>query len=147
MYRGDDTVLFQQVIPERVILTTEIDFLLLGPRYLGAWLTDTRKLLRYSMGEIHIRTKDTRCHISDMKVTVENNEVKGVLKLENDPQIGYIVTFPEDIVAFNHSMDKVCWTVTNFSALAVELDSKEMAFQCMQFYESFMDANGLEPAM
>lgn len=132
---------------EQVLLTTEkqteVDFLLLSPRWLGTWITDTRKLLRYNMGEIHLRQKNLARHISNTDMTAE----RCVLKLENDYAVGWIVVTADCFTAFDDSMQKVLWTADSPAILSIRLDSKELAFECMEVYNNYLDAYSLEGAI
>jgi len=134
-----------------------------GSNYDGAWLTDTRKLLRHRKGEIQIRIvklldedeviiqqptepeppKEPRVYRSE--IVPLGNRLILQLHVSYHPDLKTIWINEYTINGFNINKEPI-WQTSNFTALA-EITGKEIAFQCMKHYEDYLRDLGLKGAM
>lgn len=101
-------------------------------KFAGAWLTETRKLLKYGCGEIRIDLLTKPARISNFRKTQFNYE----LVIVNDPVLSTIVLDDKSIVGYDVN-NKELWRTASFTELCNYV-SKEIAYGCFMYYERFL---------
>jgi hypothetical protein len=125
----------------------EVPYFVDNPRFVGTWISETRKILRYGRGELRIREVQKPMRIVSKEVLEERDVEKVLLKIENGYDLHWIEITADSISGYDILRKAPLWTVTNFAMLALQLDNKEVAFECMEHYEMFTSVYGIKGAM
>lgn len=123
----------------------EVDFLLESPQFVGTWITPTRKLLRYGLGEIHLRIIDTTPRITDVETVVEDGMFKVKFTLVNH-EVKLVVVTSSKIFIHDNPLEPPLFTLHGFSDLS-ELVGKDLAYEILQAYDSKLEELGIKGAV
>lgn len=129
-----------------VLTLQEIDCIVESPQYVGTWLNDTRKLLRYGLGEIHVRKVKLRPQVADHAFTEHDGQMTVLLNIRYGIGLDWIRITNSYIAGYNLSRTRELWRVTNLVNLRIHLD-KDLAYVCIQLYDKLLDSCQLEGAM
>lgn len=112
------------------------------PQFVGTWINDSRKILRYGRGEIRIRKQVLRPTIVG-KATIEINEQPAyLLNIKYGEGLDWIVIEQSYIAGYDVTRKNELWRATKFSKLPTLID-KELAYQCMVEYDTLVDTHHL----
>lgn len=116
------------------------------PQYVGTWINESRKLLRYGRGEIRIRRVFDRPTIESRVVTTVFDQPAFLLGIKKDEQLKFIIISRTYIAGYSKNRMTELWKVTNFAKLPTLID-KELAYQCMVEYDMLIDTYKLKPSL
>ena len=123
----------------------EIDFLLESPQFVGTWITPTRKLLRYGLGEIRLRIIDTTPRVTDVETVVEDSTFKVKFTLANH-EVKLVVVTSSKIFIYDEPLEPPLFVLYGFSDLS-ELIGKDLAYEILQAYDSKLEELGIKGAV
>jgi hypothetical protein len=124
----------------------DINFYTESSRYHGTWLNETRKMLRYGMGELQVRKIVKHPTIAGHAFTVFNGQDVCLLNIKHDANLHWIAISEDCITGYDLTKRIVLWKVTNFAKLTLHTN-KDIAYGCMQLYDQLLDMYGLKGAM
>lgn len=116
-------------------------------QYAGTWISPTRKILRRNRGELLIVKKAIPASIRGIQTYENGREQVCRMTIANHNEVGCLEFTTDEIIGYDHTQRIRLWTATGFNALAIELDNKQLAYDCMQQWEAFISENGLQGAM
>jgi hypothetical protein len=113
------------------------------PHYVGTWINNNRKLLRYGRGEIRIRRKIFRPSIESIIITTVGDEPAIRLNIKYDEKLKSVLLCSQFIAGYGEKRYEELWRVTNFAKLPTLVD-KELAYELMVEYDKLVDAFALK---
>lgn len=128
---------------ERTLATVntmaEVKTIVDTPKYVGTWITDDRKLLRYGMGTVRIK------RVSDYCFEEVDGEWTALLNVVGKPHLDWIRITKDRIMGLNLKKEKL-WEASDFAGMLYFTD-KEIAYRCSQIYDELIKTYKLEPAI
>jgi hypothetical protein len=107
------------------------------PQFVGTWINENRKLLRYGRGEIRIRRVINRPSIGGKATTTVSGRPAYMLSIKYADELDWILISADYIAGLN-LLRKELWRVNSFVKLPTLID-KELAYQCMLEYDMLID--------
>lgn len=123
----------------------EVAYITESPKYLGTWIRENRKLLRWNRGEIHIRVREEEPGVSSQRTIHFGKNPIYELTIRYSHDLKYITLNAQTIIGYD-SKKAVLWQTASFTKLA-DLLGKELAYQVMQYYELYLSEFNVEGAM
>lgn len=115
------------------------------PEWSGTWLTPMRKLLRHGKGELLIRTGEVAVRISGCTPINSGNHMAYDLQVAYSLELKVIRLRADSIAGYGHNGNQL-WNTSSFTVLA-DIVGKEVAYQCSQYYERYLQEFELTGAM
>lgn len=131
----------QEILIHSADSRNEVMMIVDTKQFAGTWIDENRKLLRYGLGLIEIREEVKVAAVTSIKVFEHEGIAKYLMELANHHEIGWLVMSSGSITAYDRSQQTLMWEVDNFAMLALRV-SKEVAYDCMQYYEKLVGAGG-----
>lgn len=106
------------------------------PKYIGTWLTDNRKLLRFGRGEVIIEERIELPRVLRHRVRASGNYASYDLDIIYHESLRSIRIEANLITGFGDGNRKL-WETTSFAHL-VELVGKDVAYSCYKYHEMLL---------
>jgi hypothetical protein len=133
-------------ILQTVASKADIPHLVETPQYVGTWINDDRKLLRYGRGEIRIQKRIEHQELGD-RATIEVNEQPAFLfSVRNAGNLMWIVISQKHIIGYNILKNKELWKCGSITELTGHID-KSLAYQCSLAYDTLTVVHKLKAYM
>lgn len=117
-----------------------------SPRFMGTWINDRKKLLRYRLGELRIIEQQYPMAIIQTESIREDGQPAYKLYVENGYELEWIVMTGYNIAGYNSTQDSPLWVVDSFTNLALFVE-KTFAYDCLQLYDELIKAFSIKGSM
>jgi hypothetical protein len=128
---------------QTVASKADISHLVETPQYVGTWISEYRKLLRYGRGEIRIQPRIERQEIVDRAMVDVDGQPAYLCNIRNADSLMWIVIAQKYVSGYNLLKDKELWKVKSFNDLTKYVD-KELAYQCSLAYDTLIETKRME---
>lgn len=115
------------------------------PKYVGSWIRDTRKLLRWNRGELHVRTIESPMQVTSCNTTYLGSMPLYQLVVVNGDDLRLIILNAHTIVGLDVRKQPI-WQTNSFTRLS-DLVSKDVAYVILQYYEKYQAEFNLKGVM
>jgi hypothetical protein len=106
------------------------------PKWLGTWINESCKVLRWSRGELKIVTNEHPMRVKSFSTTHLGSMPLYQLHIAFGEELKTICLNSHTIVGYDVKMAPL-WQTNSFTKLADIID-KEVAYQCMEYYEKYL---------
>jgi hypothetical protein len=131
---------------QTVASKADIPHLVETPQYVGTWINDNRKLLRYGRGEIRIKQRVERQELGDRATIEVDGKPAYLFSVRNAGNLLWIVIAQKHIIGYNILKNKELWKVGSITELSGHIE-KEMAYQCALAYDTLTEVHKLKSYM
>lgn len=123
----------------------EIPYVTEQPKYLGTWIREDRKLLRWSRGELVVRMNEQETKVINCRTVHIGSLPIYELQVVHHEILRKILVNSHTIVGQDLN-GKSLWQTNSWTKLA-DIVGKEVAYVCSQYYERYLTEFNLEGAM
>lgn len=116
------------------------------PQYMGTWISESRKLLRYGRGELHIRKKVFHMTVTNYTMSEVDGEPKCLLSIAHGDDLAWINIDEHKFVGYDLLRVRRLWVARSIPELMARVH-KDVAFECMSLYDKMSETYRFKNAM
>ena len=115
------------------------------PKYVGTWIDENIKVLRWNRGELHIREKPHPMRVTGYREIRLGTMPLYELQVQHGELLKTILINAHTIIGYDMTK-RPLWQTNSFNKLA-QIVGKEVAYQVYEYYIKYLEATNQEGAM